>query len=120
MSDNDVFCSNCGASADGLISPNENKPAPAQNKNSSGELSPLAIVGFVLAFVASLAGLICSIIAYKQAVEVGNEKSKSFARTGIILSAVFMGISFLVGIIAGIAIAVNADDIVNNTYPYYN
>jgi len=118
MSDSDVFCSNCGASADGLINPNENRPAPAQNKSSNGELSPLAIVGFVLAFVASLAGLICSIIAYKQAAETGNERSKSFARTGIILSAVFMGISFLVGIICGIAIVANADDIVNNPYYY--
>lgn len=48
----------------------------------------LTIVGFVLAFLCSLAGLIISIIAYNKSKAVGYKNNLALA--GIIIAAVFM------------------------------
>jgi len=48
----------------------------------------LTIVGFVLAFLCSLAGLIISIIAYNKSKAVGYQNNLALA--GIIIAAVFM------------------------------
>ena len=68
--------------------------------------SPLTILGFIFAFVASFVGLILSIIAYNEAKRIGSEKNISLSKTGIILSSVFLGLEFFaVVLVVGLAIA---------------
>ena len=89
--DEAAICPKCGC-------PTENyRTAPAQR--GTGNLSILSIVGFVFAFINTLVGLVCSIIAYRNAVAEGDERSRSFAKTGIIISSVIMGIGFLISVI---------------------
>ena len=57
----------------------------------------LTIVGFVLAFLCSLAGLIISIIAYNRSKQMGYENG--LAKAGIIVAIVFM----VLGVIGNIA-----------------
>ncbi|MGN0813311.1 MAG: zinc-ribbon domain-containing protein [Candidatus Coproplasma sp.] len=57
--------------------------------------SPLTIAGVVLAFLASLIGLILSICAYNEAKRTGSEKNKSLSKTGIIIASVFLGLEVL-------------------------
>ena len=58
-------------------------PAAASDPNKT-----LTIVGFVLAFLCSLAGLIISIIAYNKSKAVGYKNNLALA--GIIIAAVFI------------------------------
>ena len=51
--------------------------------------SPLSIVGFVFAFIVPLVGLICSILAYKNAGYDENKRCKSFSKAGIIIAVLF-------------------------------
>ena len=90
VSDNAVICPNCGVATDNYMKTNAQ---PAQ-KNT------MAIVGFILSFFVTIAGLIISIIAYKNAKKPEyNGDGKSFALAGIIISAVSMGLSLVIGII---------------------
>ena len=57
----------------------------------------LTIVGFVLAFLCSLVGLIISIIAYNRSKQLGYENG--LAKAGIIVAAVFM----VLGVVGNIA-----------------
>jgi hypothetical protein len=72
------------------------QPAPYQKWNA------LCIVGFVLAFLAPIFGLVLSIVSLIQINRTG-EKSKSMATAGIIVSAVSLTIriALIVAIIAG-------------------
>jgi uncharacterized membrane protein len=58
----------------------------------------LAIVGFILAFLVSIAGLVISIIAFVQIKKTG-DKGRGLALAGIIIGAVFL----VIGIISSIA-----------------
>ena len=90
--DNDAaVCPHCGAAVD----KHELEPAPTRNK--------LAVVGFVLSFFVALAGLICSCIALKQCRET-KQDGRGLAIAGIIISAIVIGISFIIGIIEGSAL----------------
>ena len=108
------YCTNCGneLSEEAVICPKCGCAVASHplNQNTStqqnGSLSPLSIVGFVLSFVASVAGLICSIIAFNNAKNSGDTRSKGFAKAGIIISACSIGISFITGIITGIFLAI--------------
>lgn len=112
LMDEAVICPKCGCQAENYNVNNRNG-----SQSSSGEsLSTLAIIGFVFAFVQSIVGLICSIIAYKNAVAEGNEKSKSFAKCGIIISAVFIGLAVLFVILYIVLICAL---IANGYYPNY-
>lgn len=53
----------------------------------------LTIVGFVLAFICSLAGLIISIIAYNKSKAVGYKNNLALA--GIVIAAVLMVLSII-------------------------
>lgn len=69
-------------------------PRPPYNPDAD-DFSVLSIVGFILSFFVYIAGLIVSIIALNKAKEDGSRKSASFARAGIIISSVAMGIFVL-------------------------
>jgi len=81
-----VICPKCGCA---VADSNLNKPA---NGNNNGSYSTLSIVGFILSFFTSIVGLIISIMAYNAAKNEGDEKSKGFAKAGIIISSVSMGL----------------------------
>lgn len=91
----------------------------AQPPQSS--LSVLSILGFVFAFVASLVGLILSIIAFNNAKCEGDLRSQNFSRAGIIVSSVMLGVYVLIVILAIVIVAIVAAGSIGTMapYPYY-
>lgn len=93
-----MFCKNCGSSIDdnAAVCPhcgvvvNQEKLAP-----SSGKTNTLAIVGFILSFFIAIAGLICSIVGYRNAPQY-NGNGKGFALAGIIISALEIVIAIII------------------------
>ena len=65
-------------------------------------LSPISIVGFVLAFIMPVVGLIVSIVANSGAKRDGDEKSAKFARAGIIISVCLIAL-YVIIIVAGVS-----------------
>lgn len=104
-----MFCRNCGSniSDDAVICPHCGVPVnsqgvkPVANSQSSQDGNAVAIVGFVMSFCVALAGLICSIIGYRKAVNEG-APHKGLALAGIIISAVNMFLGFILGIIMSV------------------
>lgn len=94
VNDNAVICPNCGVQLAQLKGSN----AVDETKSNS-----MAVIGFILSFFISIAGLICSIIAYRKCRDEGLG-GKGLAVAGIIISAVSMVFSFIY-IIAVSAIA---------------
>ncbi|KQS17296.1 DUF4190 domain-containing protein [Frigoribacterium sp. Leaf186] len=68
--------------------------AMPQSAGSAARYNVLSIVGFILAFVFSLAGLIVSLIALSQIKKTG-ERGHGLALAGVILSAVFIILSIV-------------------------
>ncbi len=93
--DDAIICPECGYNQQTV----HNQPQQGYYTAPTDTYSPMSIVGFVLSFVATLAGLIVSIIAYKNAKEINSPKSMTFAKAGIIISSVAIGLSVFVGII---------------------
>ena len=90
VNDNAVICPNCGVATDNYL---KTSTAPEQ-KNT------MALIGFILSFFVAIAGLIISIIAYKNAKKPEyNGDGKNFALAGIIISAVSMGIGLISSIV---------------------
>ncbi len=83
IDNNADFCNHCGAAV--------NKQVQQQESN---ETNTIAIVGFVLSFFITIAGLICSIIGLVKSNEYGG-KGKGLAIAGIIISVVFMILSIV-------------------------
>ena len=104
-----MFCKNCGREIDdkavvcpqcGVAVAPLNTAAPAETK----ETNTLAIVGFILSFFIAIAGLICSIIGYRNAPQFGG-KGKGLALAGIIISVISMVVVLIYFIILIAAIA---------------
>ena len=97
------FCSHCGKELldDVVICPScgcwtkpKNEDAGLSKESKADNYSPLSIVGFVLPLIGvALLGLILSIVANNEAKRTGSAKSQSLSKAGIIISAVFLGIS---------------------------
>ena len=101
-----MFCKFCGKEIDdrAVVCPHCGlQIAPVQKKETK-ETCTLAIVGFVLSFFVSIAGLICSIIARKKCREE-NLEGGGLALAGIIISAVSMAIVviYLIAVIGIVA-----------------
>lgn len=91
ISEDSVTCIHCGANV---------KPAVTKT-----ETNTLAIVGFVLSFFVALAGLICSIIGYRNAKQ-NDADGKGLALAGIIISGIQLaGIVLSIVIYIGVIIA---------------
>lgn len=87
-----MFCRNCGKVVDDqtVVCPYCGvQLGKIENGNSANETYTLAIVGFILSFFISIAGLICSIIAYKKCRDE-NLNGKGFSIAGIAISVVPM------------------------------
>lgn len=91
ISDNAYVCPNCGVKVGGA-------------QTADRKTNALAIVGFILAFLVPIAGLICSIIARKQIFE-RDEGGAGLALAGLIISIVGLVITviYLIVVIATVA-----------------
>lgn len=101
-----MYCKNCGKeiSDDAYVCPNCGVKVSGATTGER-KMNVLAIVGFVLAFLVPIAGLICSIIARRQIRET-EEGGAGLALAGLIISIVEMCIVVLYIIIA-VAVAGN-------------
>ena len=98
MSDGSPFCSTCGA--------NLGTPAMPPMMQTAQRTSGLAIAGFVCAFFCSLLGLILSIIGLSEINKSnGAVKGRGLAIAGIVISS----LSFVIGILAAVAIPAFVD-----------
>ena len=88
VNDNAVICPHCGIQL-----------AQIKSEEKKQETNTMAIVGFILSFFISIAGLICSIIGYKKCRDE-NLNGKGFAIAGIIISAVSIVITVIYIIVA--------------------
>ena len=87
-------------------------PTTVNNTSTNTDsYSALSIVGMVFAFLSSLIGLIISICAYNEAKRTGSQKSMGLAKTGIIISSVFIGLAVLLGIIYFIIIVIGVSSL---------
>lgn len=98
IDDGSAFCPHCGASQNVQNQTAHNTQNTqyqyAQHSYPSEKTNVLAIVGFILAFFCTIAGLVCSIIAYKNAPQYGGN-GKGLALAGIIISGIAIAISVL-------------------------
>ena len=83
--DEAVICPHCGCQIKSL--------QPAQKTSNSAKT--LAIVGFILSFFISLAGLIVSIVALNKYKVQTDQSGKGLAKAGLIISIVWMALVFL-------------------------
>lgn len=93
--DGSVFCPVCGMGTAADVEVKTDYNAAPQPASNSGSASALSIVGFVLSFFITIAGLICSIIAYSNAKRDNDQKSRPFAIAGIAISSVEIGLSII-------------------------
>lgn len=89
VSEGSAFCPYCGAQMS-----NVQYSAPITKRENV-----LALIGFILSFFVAIAGLICSIIAYKNYKEDNSIGGKNFAIAGIAISAATLGLALLIIII---------------------
>ena len=87
VSDQAVVCTHCGC----LIAGRSMQSRQEQKKS----VDTLSIVGFILSFFVSIAGLIVSIMAFNRIKGQGDSTSENFAKAGIIISSVSLGLTFL-------------------------
>lgn len=77
---------------------NNTNPAQPYQQAPTDRYSVLAIVGFILAFVVSIAGLIVSIIALTQ-IKRTSERGHGLALAGVIISAASIVLSIIFSIV---------------------
>ena len=92
-----MFCKNCGRELDdrAVVCPNCGiQVGEMKCSNENIETYTLSIIGFILSFVVTIAGLICSIIAYRKCRDEGLN-GKSLAIAGIVVSSVSMALAVI-------------------------
>ena len=98
-----MFCHNCGKEIDekAFICPYCGVLTDAPKQQSQEKTNILAIIGFVLAFIFPIAGLVCSIIGKNNVEECGGNgeecggNGKALATAGIAISIVEIAIALL-------------------------
>ena len=85
--DNAIICPHCGFQLKSIEQANR-VVAPQENNNT------IALVGFIMSFLVTIAGLICSIIGFNRAKNLGLPR-KNLALAGIIISIVNMVIGVI-------------------------
>ena len=91
LSDEAVVCPHCGIQVGELKSYANMNTVQQPNNNVAKKDNTIAIVGFIMSFFIPLAGLICSIIGYKNAKKFGSDH-RGLALAGIIISAITIGV----------------------------
>ncbi len=96
--DDAIICPACGCSVqyeNNRANTNQRQNVPPVN-SAADKCSVLSILGFVFAFLNSIAGLVLSIVAFHEAKKkTGSVKSAKLALAGIIISSVIIGIVVL-------------------------
>lgn len=90
-----MFCKNCGKELDAraVVCPNCGiQVGEMKYSNENIETYTLSIIGFILSFVVTIAGLICSIIAYRKCRDEGLN-GKCLAIAGIVVSSVSIALA---------------------------
>ncbi len=99
-----MFCTNCGKEINdnaaicpycGVVA---NKSALSNASGNTNQSNTMAIVGFIFSFFFALVGLICSIIGFKKAAELGGN-GKGLALAGIIISSISIIITIIVFVV---------------------
>lgn len=98
ISDDDAFCPSCGARvapSQSVTVIRDNKPvqpatvtyetAPAAKQTTVDKSNMLAVIGFIMAFFVPIAGLVCSVIGYKNSKAGADHKGLAVA--GIVISS---------------------------------
>lgn len=93
-----MYCRNCGSQINDDAVICINCGVPTGKKAPQKEQNVLALVGFVLSFFVQIAGLVCSIIAYRRCKEDPTLEGKNMALAGIIISATIIAVTVLVAI----------------------
>ncbi len=123
IDDNAFVCPHCGVivgnkdAANGTNANSANTNATNGTNAQTTGSNTIATVGFVLSFFIAIAGLICSIIGYRNAPQYGG-KGKGLALAGIIISAVSMAIALISVIIAVAMWGSFVDELVSSPYMY--
>lgn len=92
-----MFCKNCGKELDDRAVICHNcgiQVGEVKYHKDNNDTFILAIIGFVLSFIVSIAGLICSIIAYKKCRDEG-ANGKGLAIAGIAISSVLIALAVI-------------------------
>ena len=83
-----MYCRNCGKQLDDQASVCTNCGVATSNHvQHKSETNTIAIIGFILSFFISIAGLICSIVGYRNA-KYEDKDGKGMALAGIIISSI--------------------------------
>lgn len=90
LADEAVICVNCGR----MIN-EPPAPPPVQQRSS---INIICLLGFIFSFIGTVVGLILSIIGYNQVKNTPDEASKNFAKAGIIISSVMIGLSVIAAV----------------------
>lgn len=115
------YCSHCGNELfeDAVVCPkcgcqvrdfnfNSNNSAKvnetAQQQPIKKQTNVMALVGFILSFLVPLLGLIFSCIGRNQLIQNPDQEGETYAKAGIIISAIRLGVDVL-GSIFGVVIA---------------
>lgn len=89
-----MYCKNCGKEVydQAFVCPHcGTRVGDTTTSSQKGNDNVVGLIGFILSFFAPVAGLICSIIGYKNVRDTGgNYKNPAYA--GIIISAVSIGL----------------------------
>ena len=95
-----MYCKNCGSNLDdrAVVCPHCGVPTGVQLSEQKNEPNNIATIGFILSFFVAIAGLICSIIGYRNASQYGGN-GKGFALAGIIISSVSIALSIIAYIV---------------------
>ncbi|MDE6058564.1 MAG: zinc-ribbon domain-containing protein [Clostridia bacterium] len=101
INDGATFCTQCGEPVSGTATPTYTPQY--QQPVAQKQTNTLAIVGFILSFFFTLVGLICSIIAYKNADSQYGGNGKGLALAGIIISSIAMAVA-VIWIIVAVAV----------------
>lgn len=95
LPDDAIICASCGATTD-----NYRRPEVPKQQNL------LAVVGFVLSFFVSLAGLICSAIALKRSDRDYDGDGKGMAVAGTVISSVALVVKIITIVVIAVFFAV--------------
>ena len=88
-----MYCRNCGSQISDEAAICIHCGVPTHNKTTAPkrESNVMALIGFILSFFVSVAGLVCSIIAYRRCKENPDLEGKGMALAGLIISAMKVG-----------------------------
>lgn len=128
ISDDSKFCCFCGNDLKDTTEVVEAEAVPVTPKASEvaeeKETPALVIAGFILAFIEPLLGLVLSLVGLNE-LKKTNNKNTGLCKAGIIISAVFIVLPILLGLVFFVIIIIIAilspsviDEIVSNIDSY--